>query len=138
MALDPITIQKEREKIEQVQLTGIIRKSDLVEDTECIDTYSTTVDTGEGTMDFQYYVLSGECETDSIYDIVKQPFAENTTVRLSLAQEEPPIMISGNVLFTPEPFLSFPTNYIFSGALFLIVGILVGVLLKRKNKNINA
>jgi len=136
MALDSTTIQEEREKIDQVQVTGILRESDLIEHIGCIDTYSTTVYTGEEKVDFQYSVLSGVCTTDSIYDIAEQPFAENTTVRLSLTQEEPHIMMSGDVLFDPTSFSSL--NYILFGALFLMVGIVIGVLLQRKNKNLRA
>ncbi len=132
MALDPLTIQKEREKIDQVKVTGVVEKSNLVEHTECIDTYSATVDTGEEKINFKYLVLSGKCTTDSIYDIVEKPFEENSTVHISISREDPHEMVYGNILFSPAPFSSFPAIYIICGVLFLIAGMVVGAWLKTK------
>lgn len=135
MALDPNTIQKEREKIPQVEVSGTVSASTLIEHTECIDTYSSIVDAGTEKVDFQYSVLSGLCTTDSIYDIVPQPFAENANVRLSLSQNEPQVMVSGNVLYTPSPTQSFPIEYMFGGVILLVAGIIIGVCVARMRKN---
>lgn len=139
MALDPETIQKERDVIPQMEVTGTVGKSVLVEHTDCIDTYTTHINTGVEKINFQYNSLTGEpCTIDAIFDIQEHPFAENTKVHLSLSQNEPHIMVTSDVLITPKSTASLPTNAVLGAALFFIVGITICVLLYRKNKNVSA
>lgn len=132
MALDPETIKKEREKIPQIKAEGNLSKSKLIEHSDCIDKYASVVDTGTEKIPFEYSVLSGMCTTDSVHDILDQPFAENANVRLKLTEAEPHFLVTGDVFFTSPVSQTLPITHISVGALFLIVGIVVGKLLCKK------
>lgn len=138
MALDPETIQKERSAIPQFKVTGTVGKSTLTEHTECIDSYTTQVNTGIEKIPFQYYAFNGEiCTSDPILDIAEHPFVENTKVDLSLTQKEPHKMVSVNVLMVPESRPLFSTNIALGISLLVVIGVTIGIVLYRKNKGNN-
>ena len=137
MALDPETIKTERAKIQEINVSGIIGESTLIDHTECIDHYESSIDTEVNQIDFSYSVHSGMCSTDSINDIVLQPFAEGANAKLSLTEAEPHAMVSGTVLYTeaPDPEPSLNTTYLLGGAIILAIGMIIGLALSHLKKN---
>ncbi len=135
MALDPETIQRERSAIPQFKVTGTVGKSTLTEHTQCINTYTTQVNTGIEKISFQYHAFTGGgCPMDPIVDVVEQPFAENTKVDLSLTQKEPHEMVSVNVLMVPVSKPLFSTSIVLGTSFVVIVGVTMGVMIYRKKK----
>lgn len=132
MALDPITIKAEREKIPQIQVDGDITSSTFIKrDGGCTHTYQSKVDTGSEEISFNYEVLVDDCTTDSIYDIKSKPFVKNSNVTLSLTEKEPHYMVTSKTNFVPES-QDMPVAYFFGGILLLIVAVLAGWLLLKK------
>jgi len=133
MALDPLFVQTEREKIPQIEVSGILSKSDIIKDGNCIDTYTSAIDTGIEKIDFEYYVYSSmpsDCVTDSIYSIYSYPFVEGTNMEMILTQENPHLLLSENIVYDPTTpsSASMFLNFSFY-AIFLLLGVIISLIL---------
>lgn len=151
MALDPLTIQVEREKLQQFQVEGVITSSKLTDGRmECLRTYRSHLKTEEETIEFTYRVnnglFQGSCTYDSIYEVRTQPFTQDTLLSVNLTEETPHRLIYSDSIRIPTSSGLLPshgtqiegatqlTTILFLSFFVLIVGLFSFYLIKRRKK----
>jgi hypothetical protein len=133
--------------MEKIQVEGTITSSTILTEDVCYNTYTSTLDTGEETISFEYEVSSQQCSGGGIFDTYEQPFYPGVRVRATLTEDTPYQLITSNTLFTQpaatEERVESPASVVESAApsmsliggllvLAVCVGVICGIVLKRK------